>query len=780
MKLVSIIKAISSSIIWGLGQLFNKQYFKALFFFIFFVAFISIELTTSNYNTDIDPYGRISAKDFTLDFYENYYYYSKNSDPELEAYYNEVTSNKSNLDAFNEDAVISYLVEDLKENSVSSYKDLLNNEIVDSDDFNVEFYPIESRYNLFVNDGKYYREISSIGSKFLKEVNPVTGKIINDVEVVDYADFDIYYRGTTVIKDNQSTFYLLLNKGSTTGNKCYLNILNQIIYTEVEIKNNNLDPREITINYQLVVSSDYKVVYEYYQPGIQTNNGEFIQYIGGARTEGFKKFVNNQYNQSVSNSYTSADYNKFLFKVAAKLDPVLGNDFEERYTNFFYDRAGLFIKSFWSVITLGEISNVSYQQHQSVVDALMPANDKLNVISSYEIMGHVSVQVLLEGLIGIILFAFFMIPAIWSITDAYKVSNKKIKKEHVEGEKQYFKEVYENCFEYIILSPALFVLAFISIMPILFGFILAFTSISGSKSMIENFGWVGLDNFINLFNFAEGLGSSFGTMFWKVLGWTIIWAIFSTVTVFFGGLFQALILNSEHIVFRKFWRCILILPWAIPGLLSQMVFSVIFKETGLVNQIIETLGFYSIFENIGILGIPFDSITNPIQKLFYLGPRDIQWFTNTNNILLTRTTLIVVNIWLGFPYFMALMSGVMTSIDKTLYEAAQIDGATKYQQLKLITFPLVLYSTAPILIMSFSGNFNNFGVIYFITGGGPNDGFISRAYAGDTDILISWMYKLTVDYSIYNMASVFSVLIFIVVGSVTAWNLSRTRAFQED
>jgi arabinogalactan oligomer/maltooligosaccharide transport system permease protein len=82
--------------------------------------------------------------------------------------------------------------------------------------------------------------------------------------------------------------------------------------------------------------------------------------------------------------------------------------------------------------------------------------------------------------------------------------------------------------------------------------------------------------------------------------------------------------------------------------------------------------------------------------------------------------------------------------------------------------------------MNFSGNFNNFGVIYFITQGGPNNGFADRAFAGSTDILISWMYKLTVDHSVYNMASVFSVLIFLFVGSITAWNLTKTRAFQED
>jgi len=233
------------------------------------------------------------------------------------------------------------------------------------------------------------------------------------------------------------------------------------------------------------------------------------------------------------------------------------------------------------------------------------------------------------------------------------------------------------------------------------------------------------------------------------------------------------------VVFRKFWRTLFILPWAIPALLSQMVFSVMFKELGFVNNFLQSIGVYDILYKWGMLGVEFSDLSG-IRTLFYLGYENIQWFTNPYNPTFVRTALIVVNIWLGFPYFMALMTGVMTAIDKTLYEAADIDGASGWQKIRLITMPLVLYSTAPILIMTFSGNFNNFGIIYFVTGGGPNGGKPALGFAGDTDILISWMYKLTVDYSIYNMASVFSVLIFIFVGSVTAWNLSKTRAFQED
>ncbi len=781
MKVFTIIKTILSGFIWGLGQLLNKQFLKAGFFFLFFVIFIGVELGTSNYTTDIDPYDRISGNDFELKFYEDYYWYNKSrgNDQELEGYYNEVTNNGANPEKFNEEAVISYLVEELEANSGINFKNLVDFEITMKDDFTVEYLPMETGYTIFVNEGKYYREMSFVGEKYIQEINPITGKVIDDEKIEDYANFDFYYRGTTVVRDINSDFYVLVNKETSSGAKYCINVKTNELTLLSQLTTDKLDPRELTINYQLVVSSDLEVVYEYYEPGVIVGNN-YIQYTGGTRTENFKAAVNNQYNQTVSNIYTSSDFNKFMFKVALELDPQLKSDFEARYTNFFYDKAGMFVQSFWAVTTLGTIGNFSYKQHQSVSEALMPTNSNLSVSTTYEIMGHVSTQVLLEGIIGLLLFAFFMIPCIWSIVDTYKVSKRKENEEKIESDVQYFKNVYENSFEYIVLSPALFVLAFISIMPIIFGFILAFTSISGSQSMISNFGWVGFENFINLFNFTEGLGASFGTAFWRVLGWTIVWAVLATVTVFFGGFFQALILNSEHIVFRKFWRCVLILPWAIPGLLSQMVFSIIFNETGLINEIVEMFGFYSLFESWGILGVSYDSITNPIQQFFYLGPRDIQWFTNSNNILLPRATLIAVNVWLGFPYFMALMSGVMTSIDKSLYEAAQIDGATKYDQLKFITFPLVLYSTAPILIMSFSGNFNNFGVIYFITGGGPNSGSIANAYAGDTDILISWMYKLTVDYSIYNMASVFSVLIFIVVGSVTAWNLSRTRAFQED
>ena len=133
--------------------------------------------------------------------------------------------------------------------------------------------------------------------------------------------------------------------------------------------------------------------------------------------------------------------------------------------------------------------------------------------------------------------------------------------------------------------------------------------------------------------------------------------------------------------------------------------------------------------------------------------------------------------WLGFPMFMVMMLGVFGNIDPTLSEAAAIDGANKFQIFRHIQLPLILLATAPLLVMNMAGNFNGFGLIYFLTKGGPVNP--SYQFAGDTDILISWIYKLTLDQQMYNMAAVMSILIFIFVGVISFWNFKRTTSFKE-
>lgn len=145
--------------------------------------------------------------------------------------------------------------------------------------------------------------------------------------------------------------------------------------------------------------------------------------------------------------------------------------------------------------------------------------------------------------------------------------------------------------------------------------------------------------------------------------------------------------------------------------------------------------------------------------------------------VLAKITVILVNLWLGFGASMVMISGVLSNMDPGMYEAARIDGASAMKQFRFLTLPHLLRVTAPLLVMNFSGNFNNFGAVFFLTQGGPANP--NYQFAGDTDILISWIYKLTLDNQMYSMAAVMSILIFLVVGSVAFWNFRRTSAFKD-
>ncbi|MCF7927319.1 MAG: sugar ABC transporter permease [Candidatus Izimaplasma sp.] len=475
------------------------------------------------------------------------------------------------------------------------------------------------------------------------------------------------------------------------------------------------------------------------------------------------------------------DYNKMLARIYFEYSPETYETIVNQVNNPVYENAGFFVKGVWGVITLGTVPQRTMYQHQ-ILGFLLPASGTQSIEAvSIEFAGHHSTQLLLRGIISSLVLLYILFIYGWNVRDAYK-TGKLYKEEGKQNEKDYFSAVYENSFEYIVLTPALVLVTFITVMPIIFGFLVAFTNYNINHippGQLIN--WVGLRNFVEVFSLTSGSSIDFGGQFWSVFSWTMIWAVFATATCFFGGFIQAVILNNKRIVFRKAWRGILILPWAVPALISQMIFRVIFNDNGYVNQILTRVGVTDLLKDWGMLGRPLAEAGTGIDKFLYFGDQSIQWLSNEANPWFVRIFLIILNIWLGFPFFMALMSGVMTSIDESLYEAASIDGATGFQQFRFITMPLVLFATSPLLVMTFAGNFNNFGVIYFITGGGPGGGTYETAFAGSTDILISWIYTLTVDANVrwYNMASVFSILIFLIIGTLSAWNFTRTRAFKE-
>ncbi|MCF6094271.1 sugar ABC transporter permease [Microaerobacter geothermalis] len=358
--------------------------------------------------------------------------------------------------------------------------------------------------------------------------------------------------------------------------------------------------------------------------------------------------------------------------------------------------------------------------------------------------GDHSIFLMIEGIIYLIAFLLFIWIYYLNIRDAYKTGKIRDEGGVPNNIKQTLRNIWENGFPYVMLTPAVLFTAFLTILPLIFGIAIAFTNYSGPnylppKNLVD---WVGFKSFVDLFQLK-----TWSRTFYGVFIWTFIWAIISTISIYFVGMLFASLLGHRKIRFKRFWRAIFILPWAVPGFISTLIMRNIFNgEFGPLNKYLQVIGF------------------DPIP-----------WFSDP---FWAKMTLFMVNLWLGFPFWMLLMSGVMTSIDKELYEAAEVDGATAWQKFWKIMFPIVVFSTTPLLIMGFAGNFNNFGLIYFLTSGGPVNP--DYTYAGSTDILITWLYKLTLEQNKFNIASVVSILIFIVVAALSIYNFRRTRAFREE
>jgi arabinogalactan oligomer/maltooligosaccharide transport system permease protein len=386
-----------------------------------------------------------------------------------------------------------------------------------------------------------------------------------------------------------------------------------------------------------------------------------------------------------------------------------------------FRNAGFFIKGIWGLVTLGRIPRTS---------------------SAVKVYDH-SIMLMLGGIIALMVLLIFTSLWIWNIHDAWKTRKQINSGQHISSV-QYFRLLWNNAFEYIMITPGMILVIFISIVPIIFAVLVAFTNYNANfippRRLVE---WTGFETFTSIVKIKI-----WGGTFVQILIWTVIWAFLATFSSYTFGLLQALILRSKVVKLRPLWRGIFILPWAVPGLVSMLVFRAMLHSEGAINQLLLNSGLIQ-------QAVPFLS-----------------------NVFWAKLCLVLVNVWLGFPYFMALISGVMTTISPEMYEAASIDGANVFQQFKSITLPFVIASTAPQILMSVTFNFNNFNMIYFLTGGGPPNA--SFQMAGSTDILISWIFKLTLDQRMYNYASALSIIIFIIVASVSAWNLLRTRAFKED
>lgn len=297
----------------------------------------------------------------------------------------------------------------------------------------------------------------------------------------------------------------------------------------------------------------------------------------------------------------------------------------------------------------------------------------------------------------------------------------------------------ENFDKTILALPVLGIFVF-TVLPILFMICVAFTNYDyDHQPPTKLFTWVGFENFKKIFSIG---GEGFGSTFFTVLLWTLVWAFFATFLNYFLGMAVAMLINQKEIKLKKLWRTILVMTIAVPQFVSLLYVGKMFATDGLVNSYLLKWGWID-------KAIPF-------------------WTSPT----LARVMVIIINLWIGIPYLMLIATGLLMNIPQDLYESAKIDGANKLQMFVKITLPYMLFVTGPFLLTQFIGNLNNFNVIYLLNQGRPMSMNLSEG-AGYTDLLVTWLYKMTINNTDYKMAAVIGIMVFIVTAviSLIVYNL---------
>lgn len=359
-----------------------------------------------------------------------------------------------------------------------------------------------------------------------------------------------------------------------------------------------------------------------------------------------------------------------------------------------------------------------------------------------------SLFLLIEGTLQVIVTVIFIIFWVLNIKDAYQVRQSIEKGFPVAvTRKEFFKKLYEDGFAYLLTIPAYLVMIVAIIFPVMVTLFMAFTNYDFRHIPPANLiDWIGFSNFTNIFTL-----SSYRDTFVKVFSWTVIWTVLATTLQITLGILTAVVANQKFVKFRRVFGVIFLLPWAVPAFITIMSFSNMFNDTaGAINtQVIPLLN-----------NLPFVDIGN------------IAWKTDP---FWTKTAIILIQGWLGFPYIYVMVSGILQSISEDLYEAAKMDGANALQRFRNITLPAIFLVAAPTFVTQYTGNFNNFSMIYLFNEGGPGS---LGGNAGSTDILISWIYKLTTGGSPqYSIASALTLIISFVVISISLLVFKKTNAF---
>lgn len=394
----------------------------------------------------------------------------------------------------------------------------------------------------------------------------------------------------------------------------------------------------------------------------------------------------------------------------------------------------MFFENFFSGGNVGRIETSDFWNEE------LGAYDK--------IVGDNSFLIFLYGILTLFVIVFFLICYVNATRESYELEQYYIIGKKPKNFKSDVGSLLDNKFHITLLSLPMVGLFFFTIIPLVTMILIAFTNYDAAHEVPQHlFQWVGFENFKDLFSG----GSKLGATFWRVLGWTLLWAVLATFTSYIFGMLLAILINRKGIKLKKLYRTLFVATIAVPQFVSLLIMS----------KMLDTGG--------GVLGSGGGIITQMIESLFN---HHLKFGIDINT---TRICIVLVNMWIGVPYSMLMCSGILMNIPNDLYESARIDGASPARRFFKITLPYMLFVTGPYLITQFIGNINNFNVIYLLSGGGPGDLMLYTDGAKGTDLLITWLYKLSlgVDRN-YKLASVIGILVFVIsaVFSLIVYNKS--------
>lgn len=379
---------------------------------------------------------------------------------------------------------------------------------------------------------------------------------------------------------------------------------------------------------------------------------------------------------------------------------------------------------------------------------------KFGQLVTNESITHYSYQILLYGILAIMVTVAFI--AIYIASTRSAVKNEKLIKsgKRPMNFKQEMKELLDSRFHTTMLALPVILICVFVILPLIFMITMAFTNFSDTH--YDSFSWVGMENFAEIFSSSSSGGASMGYTFAMIVGWTIIWAIAATFSNYILGMVVALMINKKGIKLKKLWRTLFVMTIAVPQFVTLLV----------VSQMVGSSEY---------------SPLNLIISMFTGQPSTVDVWTTANDAILARLTVIIVNCWVGIPYTILMTSGILMNIPEDLYESARIDGAGPVKSFTKITLPYMLFVTTPYLITTFIGNINNFNVIYLLSQGGPNVNTYKYG-AGKTDLLITLLYRLSINQNKYGLGAAIGILVFIVCAtlSLVTFNMTKSAKNEEE